>query len=199
LLKASQPEKSTRIIKQDSVRYPKVLSTNQGVKNATKPNRLVYQISQPSSGKIVYSDTMTIGAMNAGDSLWTSCSKPLTFYEAGAYLMTCYAEKSNDGLKMNDTLQYVYFVEEAAGTQESTNQWQVFPNPADNQLTFVCPCSSLGFDVVIFDAHGRQVYSNSFTQSLIQLDTKIFASGFYTVKLQCEKNTVTRSIFLCHP
>lgn len=199
LLKASQPEKSTRIIKQDSVRYPKVLSTNQGVKNSTKPNRLVYRISQPSSGKIVYSDTMTIGAMNAGDSLWTSCSKPLTFYEAGAYLMTCYAEKSNDGLKMNDTLQYVYFVEEAAGTQESTNQWQVFPNPADNQLTFVCPCSNLGFDVVIFDAHGRQVYSNSFTQSLIQLDTKILASGFYTVKLQCEKNTVTRSIFLCHP
>jgi len=199
LLKAIQPEKSTRLVKNDSIRYPRVLYTNGGSKNTTRENRLIYRISQPSSGKTIYLDTATTGNIKPSDSSWANFYKPLIFPEAGAYLMSCYAEKPYDGLRVNDTLQYILFVEEAAGTHDYSNQWQVYPNPVDNVLTLVSPYGNLGFNVVVLDANGRQIYAETFTKSVAQLNTRAFASGFYTVKLQCESHTLTRSSIICHP
>lgn len=199
LIKASKPEKSARLIKNDSIRYPSVFYTNLGSRTPTEANRIVYRITQPSSGKIIYADTMSLGTTQPSDSGWVNCTKPLVFQEAGAYLMTCFAEKSLDGVESNDTLQYIYFVEEAAGNKNLDGGWQIYPNPADGFLTLTSPNVEKGMHVSLFDANGREIYSGSFAQYTATLNTHIFASGFYTVKLQCENNTITHRIVICHP
>ena len=199
LIKAVKPDKSSKIIKNDSTRYPSILYTNKGSKNLTKENRLIYRISQPSSGKTIYADTIRLAPLNAGDTSWTNCTKPLIFQEAGAYLMTCFTEKSLDGIQNNDTLQYVLFVEEAARTNDVDNAWLLYPNPSHEKITVISPFVGKQLGIVVYDANGRAIFSSTFNKSLVELDARIFASGFYTVKLQCENKSITRSIVICHP
>jgi len=51
----------------------------------------------------------------------------------------------------------------------------------------------------LVDVNGRLVYQESFTNSIHQINTKAFASGFYALKLHSEKESITRSIVICHP
>jgi hypothetical protein len=134
-----------------------------------------------------------------GDTTWLQSKKPVLFTEAGAYLMTCYARQSLDGIRSNDTLQYVLFVDEAAGSHTLTTQWNLFPNPADDFLHIEAPGLNKPYDLELFDANGRCVLRKTSIKTDYLLDTKIFASGFYTVKLHCEYESTTRSLAICHP
>ncbi len=199
LLKTAGPEKSSKLVKNDSVRYPSVFYTNAGNNDSTKPNKLVYRVSQPASGKIIYADTLAIGAIKAGDSAWIKSKKPLTFPEAGPYLMTCFAQKSNDGITNNDTLNYILFVEEATGINRPSLSWNLYPSPADDFITIEMPLQDKPYSIDILNANGSQVFSNQVNTSTLKVNTQGFAAGFYTVKLRNETQTITRSIIICHP
>lgn len=199
LILASNPGKTSRIIKNDSLRYPRIQMSNVGNRFASNSNTLIYRITQPSSGNVVYQDTMYVNPIAVGDTTWLQSKKPVLFTEAGAYLMTCYARQSLDGIRSNDTLQYVLFVEEAAGSHTLTTQWNLFPNPADDFLHIEAPGLNKPYDLELFDANGRCVLRKTSIKTDYLLDTKIFASGFYTVKLHCEYESTTRSLAICHP
>ncbi len=199
LIKAAQPDKSSKLVKNDSIRYPRVQYTNVGQKNPNYENRIIYQVSQPSSGKVLFLDTLSVGSINVGDTAWTSSTKALTFSEAGAYLMTCFLEQSKDGVTSNDTLQYILFVEEPVNTVDLACEWRIYPNPANDVLEIQSPHSDHEMHLELIDVNGRLVYQESFTNSIHQINTKAFASGFYALKLHSEKESITRSIVICHP
>jgi hypothetical protein len=199
LINATQPDKSSRLVKNDSIRYPRVQYSNVGNRKPNPENKIVYRISQPSSGNILFSDTLPVGSISAGDTAWASSTKALNFSEAGAYLLTCYLLQTKDGVAANDTLQYVLFVEEAANTTNFNPQWDIFPNPANDYLEIQSLNHSGKVQMELVDANGRIVYQVSFTNSLHQINTKSFASGFYALKLHTEKESITRSIVICHP
>lgn len=199
LIKAAQPDKSSKLVKNDSIRYPRVQYTNVGQKNPNYENRIIYQVSQPSSGKVLFLDTLSVGSINVGDTAWTSSTKALTFSEAGAYLMTCFLEQSKDGVTSNDTLQYILFVEEAVNTVDLACEWRIYPNPANDVLEIQSRHSDHEMHLELVDVNGRLVYQESFTNSIHQINTKAFASGFYALKLHSEKESITRSIVICHP
>lgn len=199
LIKVAQPDKSSKLVKNDSIRYPRVQYTNVGQKNPNYENRIIYQVSQPSSGKVLFLDTLSVGSINVGDTAWTSSTKALTFSEAGAYLMTCFLDQSKDGVTSNDTLQYILFVEEAVNTVDLACEWRIYPNPANDVLEIQSRHSDHELHLELFDVNGRLVYQESFTNSIHQINTKAFASGFYALKLHSEKESITRSIVICHP
>lgn len=199
LIKAAQPDKSSKLVKNDSIRYPRVQYTNVGQKNPNYENRIIYQVSQPSSGKVLFLDTLSVGSINVGDTAWTSSTKALTFSEAGAYLMTCILEQSKDGVTSNDTLQYILFVEEPVNTVDLACEWRIYPNPANDVLEIQSRHSDHEMHLELVDVNGRLVYQESFTNSIHQINTKAFASGFYALKLHSEKESITRSIVICHP
>lgn len=199
LIKVAQPDKSSKLVKNDSIRYPRVQYTNVGQKNPNYENRIIYQVSQPSSGKVLFLDTLSVGSINVGDTAWTSSTKALTFSEAGAYLMTCFLEQSKDGVTSNDTLQYILFVEEPVNTVDLACEWRIYPNPANDVLEIQSRHSDHELHLELFDVNGRLVYQESFTNSIHQINTKAFASGFYALKLHSEKESITRSIVICHP
>lgn len=199
LIKAAQPDKSSKLVKNDSIRYPRVQYTNVGQKNPNYENRIIYQVSQPSSGKVLFLDTLSVGSINVGDTAWTSSTKALTFSEAGAYLMTCFLEQSKDGVTSNDTLQYILFVEEPVNTVDLACEWRIYPNPANDVLEIQSRHSDHEMHLELVDVNGRLVYQESFTNSIHQINTKAFASGFYALKLHSEKESITRSIVICHP
>jgi hypothetical protein len=144
-------------------------------------------------------DTLSVGSLNAGDTAWANSTKALKFTEAGAYLMTCFLAQPKDGVLANDTLQYVLFVEEAASTTGFHHQWEIYPNPSNDFLAIQSLNHQGKIHVELVDANGRVVHQESFTNSHHQINTKTFASGFYALKLHTEKESITRSIVICHP
>lgn len=57
----------------------------------------------------------------------------------------------------------------------------VYPNPADNLLTFVSLNGTQNIEQVwIFDGVGKQVFSNTIHEYRTQIDTRILAEGFYS-------------------
>ncbi len=199
LIKATQPDKSSRLVKNDSIRYPRIQYSNIGQRKPNPENRIIYRITQPSSGNILFLDTLSVGSLNAGDTAWANSTKALKFTEAGAYLMTCFLAQPKDGVLANDTLQYVLFVEEAASTTGFHHQWEIYPNPSNDFLAIQSLNHQGKIHVELVDANGRVVHQESFTNSHHQINTKTFASGFYALKLHTEKESITRSIVICHP
>ena len=118
ILKAIQPGTGSKLIKNDSIRFPEILCSNMGKVRATGANQIVYQILQPASGTLIFSDTLKLPSLNPGDSLWVKSLKPVIFNEAGTFLLRSYFKNSLDGVRQNDSLQYVLFVEEPLNSKD---------------------------------------------------------------------------------
>lgn len=198
LLKTVQPGLASKLIKNDSIRYPEILCSNIGNKRSTTPNALIYQITQPSTGKIIFNDTISLMAILPNDSAWVKSQKPLVFNEAGAFLMKCYLQSSKDGNNTNDSLQYVLFVEEPLTAQIFNSKSAVYPNPANQFLQIANPWLGTNIKITLLDGKGRLVYTGNANNASITIPVGAFASGFYALKLQSDTGTQTHSIVIEH-
>lgn len=205
--KALQPGVTSILIKNDSLRYPTIKLSNLGSINSTKENRIFYTISQPASNKFIFTDTFIIPAILPLDSRELTSSKPLSFKEAGAYLLTCFALKSKDGVNSNDTLQYVLFVQEPLSIgptftiQDSSAllQTQIYPIPADPVIHVKASTEMGDFMLILTDSKGRVVFEKTKCNGATIISTNTFVSGFYTLKLHCAMGSLTQSIVIQHP
>jgi PKD repeat protein len=73
------------------------------------------------------------------------------------------------------------------GIVENTNamNWNLFPNPAANQLTITMPGNNNKIDVIISDITGKIIYKTICINSeKLELSTKDFSEGIYVVQIQ---------------
>jgi hypothetical protein len=58
-----------------------------------------------------------------------------------------------------------------------------YPNPSDQQLTVLLPSGEAGSMVQLFDATGREVYKSTAEQQSSVIDTRLLATGSYTIRV----------------
>ena len=199
ILKAIQPGTGSKLIKNDSIRFPEILCSNMGKVRATGANQIVYQILQPASGTLIFSDTLKLPSLNPGDSLWVKSLKTLNFNEAGTYLLRSYFKNSLDGVRQNDSLQYVLFVEEPLNSEDLSIFFDVFPNPVHSGLTVQSASIQEPVTVSLLDASGRIVFTETAQKEVITIPVAHLSAGFYTIQLQTRYHTQNRSIVIEHP
>ena len=79
--------------------------------------------------------------------------------------------------------------------KSEVNQIKVYPNPANNTLSVELQSNSKGQkQVLLFDANGMIVYTNTFTGSKTQINISEFNSGIYIVKVGSEGNYVSSKV-----
>ena len=199
MLKAIQPGTGSKLIKNDSIRFPAVLCSNIGKGRTTGANQIVYHILQPASGNLIFSDTLELPSLNPGDSLWVKSLKPLNFNEAGTFLLRSYLKNSLDGVRQNDSLQYVLFVEEPLKSEDLLVFYDVFPNPVHQELTVKSALIHEPVTITLLDASGRMVFTETSKKALITIPVTNLSAGFYTIQLQARNHVQNRSIVIDHP
>ena len=105
----------------------------------------------------------------------------------------------NDGTTNDTTQRFIsrlYGLDVGVGEQggEESQLLKIYPNPAQDQVTFVIDHTLLedGAELVVLDLHGREVYGQRLQQQKDQVvwDTRSIAQGTYTVVLRQGKDKV---------
>lgn len=91
------------------------------------------------------------------------------------------------------------FVEEMVGVQDmpgQKHQVAVFPNPSRDKVTFTVAEASEGFDLVLFDAQGKQAQQISATGSSAQLFRNSLPEGLYWYQIRIGVKVVAQGKLL---
>ena len=73
-----------------------------------------------------------------------------------------------------------------------------YPNPADNEFTIYGLQVVVGDNVKIFDAIGKQIFSEELITSNFKIKTTEFKNGVYFVQINNAGNTVTKKLLVKH-
>jgi hypothetical protein len=90
-----------------------------------------------------------------------------------------------------------FIINVVAGVEENEFIRQnvfVSPNPADEHITVTLKNLPKGGEIFIFDALGKQVFTQKMTQSETKIDLRNLPSGAFHVKILTEKGNAQRSI-----
>jgi hypothetical protein len=104
-----------------------------------------------------------------------------------------------DGVRQNDSLQYVLFVEEPLKSEDLSVFYDVFPNPVHHELTVKSALIHEPVTITLLDASGRMVFTETSKKALITIPVTNLSAGFYTIQLQARNHVQNRSIVIEHP
>lgn len=83
----------------------------------------------------------------------------------------------------------VRYENEVLGTEDFQNvRFNLFPNPANSQITVQLSDDSTSYELEIYDVSGKKVYASEI-QSTTNINVSDFASGAYLVKLTSDNNS----------
>lgn len=100
-----------------------------------------------------------------------------------------YTVVSQSGLK---TKKYLVTVTKLLGLYDpSLDLFNVYPNPAQNELTINIPSDPKEFEVVLYDNIGKQIYS---AKNLYHLDLTQWAPGIYELQIKTGLATQSKRI-----
>jgi PKD repeat protein len=123
----------------------------------------------------------------------------VNIYLDGVYTVT-YNLTDPSGNKALEAIRYVKVYTEANGINSSANTGSIsiYPNPNNGIFNFDINMTDVSFiNIVIFDANGKQVYSNIDMKPIdnykMQIDLSKEAPGMYFVKVLTDKVSMTRS------
>ncbi len=87
----------------------------------------------------------------------------------------------------------------AVGINElSDSDWQIFPNPANQQLRVKAKSSFIGAECLIIDLSGRQLAAFELSEDNLEINTDQFPAGSYFVKLRIAGMSSSKKLIIVH-
>jgi uncharacterized repeat protein (TIGR01451 family) len=134
-------------------------------------------INEPESHGFIRYKIKPVTTLSAGDSIINNAS---IFFDFNAPILT------NDAVT-EIVLPIPTLVD---NLNNSTNQLEVFPNPATQTITIKSPKQITGeAEWVVYDLVGREVYSaKTKNESSVTIDVAVFIKGLYFIQLHSEND-----------
>ncbi|MFA7687819.1 MAG: T9SS type A sorting domain-containing protein [Moheibacter sp.] len=79
--------------------------------------------------------------------------------------------------------------------QERNNEIKVYPNPVSNELNIVLD-KPTKTKISLIDITGKQIYSNSFHEDQVKINTSAFPKGTYILSVKTENKIFTKKIII---
>ncbi len=89
-----------------------------------------------------------------------------------------------------DTLCFTIPVIESITEPGNQSHFNIFPNPASNELTVQLLNAETATNLIITDVFGREIYSQPTNSQLSIINCQLFSSGIYFVKVQLANGDV---------
>ena len=80
----------------------------------------------------------------------------------------------------------------------SNSDWQIFPNPGNQQIEITVKSNLIGAQCEIMDLSGRQLESFKLTETSLQINTDTFPSGSYFINLKMEGLSTSKKLIILH-
>ncbi|MEI6523257.1 MAG: T9SS type A sorting domain-containing protein [Bacteroidota bacterium] len=95
-----------------------------------------------------------------------------------------------------DTIAQINFCTTTGIERESNASIQLFPNPADQFITFVTDFTGLNESLIITDVFGREIINERKNSNNFIVETQSFSEGIYLIKIVNGKNSSTRKFVI---
>jgi len=95
-----------------------------------------------------------------------------------------------------DTIAQINFCTTTGIERESNASIQLFPNPADQFITFVTAFTGLNESLIITDVFGREIINERKNSNNFIVETQSFSEGIYLIKIVNGKNSSTRKFVI---
>ncbi|MFA7687568.1 MAG: YCF48-related protein [Moheibacter sp.] len=79
--------------------------------------------------------------------------------------------------------------------QERNNEIKVYPNPVSNELNIIFE-KPIKANITLTDITGKQIYSKSFHENQVKINTSAFPKGTYILSVKTETKNVTKKIII---
>jgi hypothetical protein len=198
IVSAIDPGINSKIVENDSLRYPKIQIANIANGSETEKTQVRYRIIQQPNKSIFYSDTLNVSKRTPLDTIWLNSLKGLKFNTPGAYVLETYISTTVDGNPQNDTLRYVLLVDKVSNTHPTILTSVIaYPLPTNDNITIA---NSQGYQSwILCDMNGKYVSSGDINSTQFNINTLSFPSGLYVLKLQGEMGMKSIPIAIAHP
>ena len=80
----------------------------------------------------------------------------------------------------------------------SNSDWQIFPNPGNQQIEITVKSNLIGAQCEVMDLSGRQLESFKLTETSLQINTDTFPSGSYFINLKMEGLSTSKKLIILH-
>jgi Secretion system C-terminal sorting domain len=95
--------------------------------------------------------------------------------------------------------RYMYSNIVALHNKNTSNNFIIFPNPANNCITVTAPTNGTGkTQIILYDAAGKQLISEKMTGATEQINTTELPGGTYVLKFINNGNTTTQKVMIMH-
>ncbi len=83
--------------------------------------------------------------------------------------------------------------------KNGSNNFIIFPNPANNFIEIIAATNGAGYPkIILYNAVGRKLIDQNMAGNIIQLNTGSLPDGNYVLKIINEENITTRKILIMH-
>ncbi|MBL7883348.1 MAG: VCBS repeat-containing protein [Bacteroidia bacterium] len=188
------------------------LQANQGVGNVVNLNWVPYEgatvtyyyILRDSTGSGVFE---VIDSVPGANTVYTDLNPPITQSNI-SYVLECNWSVSCNSTRatINTTrsnIKSAAFIVTGIEATILNNEVIVYPNPASDAITLQYPLGFRKYNLVIYDALGKQVYSEQLSADGInggnattQISVSDFAKGMYIVSLQTEYGSTFKRLII---
>jgi uncharacterized repeat protein (TIGR01451 family) len=148
----------------------------------------VVTYANPTAPEIEF-DGVTLTTSSSGNLQWYLEGEELPG-ETNALLVPLVS--GNYGLSTTDINGCTTFIENYFATYVHESNFnfnfQVYPNPATDQIQFVHDGNLFGYQVIIYDVIGTQIFENVFYTNSFKIDLQKFTAGHYHALIISENN-----------
>lgn len=150
-------------------------------------------IDQGDTIVVCRNDPYTLSASGASDYSWSTGDQGSSVTRTATQTENIIVTGTTDGCSSMDTIHVE--VEDCVGIDEPAwaQAWQLYPNPAQNQVTLAGPATT-PITIRVFTSTGQLVYQSEKVLNAHSIDVSQWASGIYQVELRYQQDRTHRQL-----